>query len=659
MKKILIFILAIFFLSYCSLITCYAQVSINTDNSEPNISAMLDVKSNNKGMLVPRMTSTQRTSINSPALGLLVFDTDTESFWFRNSSNWIELVSGNIATLSDVDDDTKIQVEESLDEDVIHVDIGGTESLVLSRNIDDHFSMQPFSANSNTYFGTRSGTATTTGAENTAFGYDAGASITTAINNTFFGHNAGKNSTTGEKNTFIGYRSGEDNITGNFNTYIGRFAGFLNDGSSNIFIGTRAGSLLTNGDNLLYIENSNSNTPLIYGEFDNDWVKVNGHLSASDGFADADNDTKIQVEESADEDVIRFDVAGTEVLTIDKNANGDTQIEGFHDANIMIGNNAGNTSVGPRNILIGNSTGLAFDDSEDFANVVIGTEAGNSFDGYRNVIIGDQAGKSATAINESVMIGMLAGENSNVIGGIYIGHEAGRNETLSNRLHIGSGPLIYGVLPSAGGTPPLVEINGQGHGDSYYALTVDNLGPAPNERRNGIRIRAGENNEQNGSRFLACVTPDGDIIGTIRQNGNGSVNFDQNSDIRLKTNIVPTQFGLTDLMKIQVRDYSFKSELDRTRTGFIAQQLYNHFPEAVSVGGIDVKNNAWGVDYGKLTPLLVKAVQDQQSIINTQQAEIEQLKSQNARIQRLEQQMTKLLAQNAIDTNHTANSEEK
>ncbi|MEZ4965144.1 MAG: hypothetical protein R2791_07875 [Saprospiraceae bacterium] len=62
-----------------------AQVAINQDNSAPDPSAMLDVKSSDKGMLVPRMTTAQREAIANPATGLLVFDTDTESFWYRGS----------------------------------------------------------------------------------------------------------------------------------------------------------------------------------------------------------------------------------------------------------------------------------------------------------------------------------------------------------------------------------------------------------------------------------------------------------------------------------------------------------------------------------------------------------------------------------------------
>ncbi len=91
-KKILTLVTATIF----SAAILHAQsVSINTDGSAPNASALLDVKSTNKGMLVPRMTSAQRTTISSPAPGLLVFDNTTESFWFYTTSGWTELIAGN------------------------------------------------------------------------------------------------------------------------------------------------------------------------------------------------------------------------------------------------------------------------------------------------------------------------------------------------------------------------------------------------------------------------------------------------------------------------------------------------------------------------------------------------------------------------------------
>ena len=70
-------------------------VAINTTNALPNSSALLDMASNNKGVLIPRMATAQRTVIAAPATGLLVFDNTTNSFWFYNGSLWTELTSGN------------------------------------------------------------------------------------------------------------------------------------------------------------------------------------------------------------------------------------------------------------------------------------------------------------------------------------------------------------------------------------------------------------------------------------------------------------------------------------------------------------------------------------------------------------------------------------
>ncbi len=66
-----------------------AQVAINTDGSQPDASAVLDVKATDAGILVPRMTLAQRDAIASPATGLMVFQTDnTPGFYYYNGSVW-------------------------------------------------------------------------------------------------------------------------------------------------------------------------------------------------------------------------------------------------------------------------------------------------------------------------------------------------------------------------------------------------------------------------------------------------------------------------------------------------------------------------------------------------------------------------------------------
>lgn len=79
--------------------TCAAgiaqNVAINNDGSSAHASAALDIKANNKGILIPRLTTAQRTAIVSPERGLLVFDADVNSFWFFNGAVWTNLAAGN------------------------------------------------------------------------------------------------------------------------------------------------------------------------------------------------------------------------------------------------------------------------------------------------------------------------------------------------------------------------------------------------------------------------------------------------------------------------------------------------------------------------------------------------------------------------------------
>lgn len=84
MKKIILF----FVLSHVSL-SALSQIGIGTTN--PNSSAALDIQSTTKGVLIPRLTTVQRNAIPTPATGLLVFDNTTNSFWFKNAVDWVEL----------------------------------------------------------------------------------------------------------------------------------------------------------------------------------------------------------------------------------------------------------------------------------------------------------------------------------------------------------------------------------------------------------------------------------------------------------------------------------------------------------------------------------------------------------------------------------------
>ena len=132
--------------------------------------------------------------------------------------------------------------------------------------------------NYNVAFGNQSG-RNSSGSFNNFFGYNTGRN-TTGLGNIFIGNECGYNNTSGSNNVFIGYYSGIINTVGNNNVYIGSEAGYNSTGSNNVFIGYDAGSDEI-GSNLLYIANSNTTSPLLYGDFSNDSLAVNGDLTTT------------------------------------------------------------------------------------------------------------------------------------------------------------------------------------------------------------------------------------------------------------------------------------------------------------------------------------------------------------------------------------------
>jgi len=118
------------------------------------------------------------------------------------------------------------------------------------------------------------------GTGNAAFGYRtlrySGGSYNTAI-----GHESLKSDATGDYNTGLGYKSLWSNTSGDLNTGLGSETGYSNQtGSNNIFLGYQAGYSET-GSNKLYIDSSNTTTPLIYGDFASNALTINGTLHST------------------------------------------------------------------------------------------------------------------------------------------------------------------------------------------------------------------------------------------------------------------------------------------------------------------------------------------------------------------------------------------
>ena len=680
-----------------------AQISINSDGSNPDASAMLDVTSTDKGMLIPRMDSTSRKNIANPAIGLMVYDSTTNSFWYYANSDWNNIS----AILSDADGDTKIQVEENSDDDIIRFDLGGTEFMRLDSGRIEILNTgssvfigegaganDDYDDNENVFIGHQSGYSNTEGRYNTFQGYQSGYSNTEGNSNSFIGNQSGYSNIDGNINVFIGYQSGYSNTTGNGNIFQGYRSGYLNTtGSYNIFQGYQSGYSNTTGsnNNFIGIESGYSNTDGAKNTFlgyQSGYSNTLGTTNLFQGYRSGYSNTiglsnLFQGAESG------YSNINGSFNTFQGYQSGFNNTNGHH--NIFQGYQSGfNNTTGYGNVFQGTQSG--FNNTTGYGNVFQGILSGfwntsgkyNTFlggesgslntEGDYNIFLGYQSGLNNTTGNSNTFLGVQSGFNTTGDKNVFLGYRAGFNETGSNKLYIDNSdtntPLIYGDFDSdtlqingalsirdsitlygeAKFNEP-VYINKSLGGLNAFTFTLENLNNKNNAYNNGINILAGQTSANYNSLkqgdFIRFTTPDSIKIGSIYQDAAGSIALTTTSDIRLKTNIQTSQYGLADILNIQVRDYQYKSDAAQTpQTGFIAQQLHEVFPVAVRVGGDNAKTNPWTVDYSKLTPLLVKGMQEQQDIIDELTMDNGQLtmenETQNKRLQALETQNKKL-----------------
>ena len=134
----------------------------------------------------------------------------------------------------------------------------------------------------NIIIGASAGGSITSGV-NTVIGHQAGNSLTSGISNTAVGHRAIDSATTANRTVALGNSSLVSLVSGVCNVGIGVLAGRnLAHGSGNIYIGDSAGpASAVDQSNKLYINNSESDTPLILGDFSTGHVTINSTVSAS------------------------------------------------------------------------------------------------------------------------------------------------------------------------------------------------------------------------------------------------------------------------------------------------------------------------------------------------------------------------------------------
>ena len=125
----------------------------------------------------------------------------------------------------------------------------------------------------------------------------------------------------------------------------------------------------------------------------------------------------------------------------------------------------------------------------------------------------------------------------------------------------------------------------------------------------------------------------GDIM-SILGNGNVLVNGSvvHSSDRRLKKDIETIPYGLNEILKLQPKAYNWKSKPNQANKslGLIAQNVQSIIKEIVHTA--DDENKTLSVSYTELIPILIKALQEQQDIIETQNSKIDNVENQLSKL---------------------------
>jgi hypothetical protein len=279
-----------------------AQIGINT--LTPNTSSMLDIVSDSRGVLLPRMTKTKRDQITQATDGLVVYCTDctpASGFYVYQNSKWERV--GQIISSDGLFTGASDAVVPS--QKAVAAYVSNNKGLLLTNSSNknvhgntNNLVSHHLSAKFNTATGYSALMNVYTGDWNTAIGYESGLNLTSGASNLFAGESSAIATTTGGENVAVGALSLKENVNGSgnvalgyragyknkghSNVYVGRNAGYNSTGYSNIYIGDRAGFYDNSiaGTERLFIENSSSTSPLIGGDFKTDQVGINIHIDS-------------------------------------------------------------------------------------------------------------------------------------------------------------------------------------------------------------------------------------------------------------------------------------------------------------------------------------------------------------------------------------------
>ena len=333
--------------------------------------------------------------------------------------------------------------------------------------------------------------------------------------------------------------------------------------------------------------------------------------------------------------MVLYTSVGTSALQNNTTASNNTAV-GYQALYTNTGGNgttaASNTAVGYQNLYL-NTTG--------YGTSSYGIRAGyNNTTGALNVFIGYEAGYLTTTGSNNTFLGTSAGYavstgTKNTIIGQYNGNQGGLDiRTSSNNIVLSDGDgnprgifqsdnfLMGTVTTSYGSISAKFTSASPTSGSAglfYTGFTGDvstsalNIGKFDNNNTTSqIFVKFGINNAGTGS-------------GQINANGGGAAAFGSFSDRRLKENIIDLPPQLDKIMALRTVEFDYiESEGGGHQIGFIAQEVKEVYPDLV---GEREDGMLTLTDFNKNDARLIKAIQELKTIVDTQAAEIAELKA--------------------------------
>ena len=204
--------------------------------------------------------------------------------------------------------------------------------------------------------------------------------------------------------------------------------------------------------------------------------------------------------------------------------------------------------------------------------------------------------------------------------------------------------LTTNIFNSANHERMSVKHTGQGNAATFEATNISGGFPILY-----VRSTDSTSGSQNAIIFHRTNTQ----VGSITTTGSSTA-YNTSSDYRLKENVTPLTEAVARVRQIPVHRFNFIEDPNVTVDGFLAHEVQGHVPEAVSGEKDGMKTEEYeitpavlddmgrtledavmgtrevpdyqGIDQSKLVPLLTKAIQEQQAMIETLQAEVTALK---------------------------------